>query len=365
MNMNKKELKINKNKEKLISIIKYVNFIKESNYQIYYSQVEKPKISFITTVFNQEKYLPTFIFSVQNQKLKEYELIFIDDFSIDNSTKIIQKFEENDKRIKLIRNKKNMGTSYSRFIGEYNAISEYIIFIDCDDLVLEEGIFNSYKYIKKYKIDIVQFHSIWKFENKIFINEFSYNYTKIIYQPYLSYIFYYNNKKKEGDEYNYALWNKLIKKEIVNKAFKWIDENYIKEKIIAHNDLIILFSLLKNSNSFKYIDEFGYFYYFKVNKNAASNSWKNYKKSNEIVHGLFTNIKFLYLKTGNSYLDKYFCVFKVLNYYIQYNNLFKYLNNEELSYIIEILNILTNSDYISKKNKSSILLIKSLILNKI
>ena len=240
MNMNKKELKINKNKEKLISIIKYVNFIKESNYQIYYSQVEKPKISFITTVFNQEKYLPTFIFSVQNQKLKEYELIFIDDFSIDNSTKIIQKFEENDKRIKLIRNKKNMGTSYSRFIGEYNAISEYIIFIDCDDLVLEEGIFNSYKYIKKYKIDIVQFHSIWKFENKIFINEFSYNYTKIIYQPYLSYIFYYNNKKKEGDEYNYALWNKLIKKEIVNKAFKWIDENYIKEKIIAHNDLIMV-----------------------------------------------------------------------------------------------------------------------------
>ena len=257
-------------------------------------------------------------------------------------------------------------TKFWRLCHEFSSdlLLYYTVFIDSDDLVLEEGIFNSYKYIKKYKIDIVQFHSIWKFQNKIYINKFGYNYKKIIYQPYLSYIFYYNNKKKEGIEYNYALWNKLIKKEISDKTFKWIDKNYIKEKIITHNDLIILFSLLKISNSFKYIDEFGYFYYFKVSQNSASNSWKNYKKSNEIVHGLFTNIKFLYLKTGNSYLDKYFCVFEVHNYYRQYNNLFKYINNKEISYIKEILNILINSDYISKENKSSILLIKSLIINK-
>ena len=42
-----------------------------------------------------------------------------------------------------------MGTLYSRYIGELNAKSEYIIFIDCDDFVLKDGIFNSYKYIKK------------------------------------------------------------------------------------------------------------------------------------------------------------------------------------------------------------------------
>ena len=322
MKINKKEIKINKREEKLNSAIKYVNFIKESNHQIHYSQVEKPKISFITTVFNQEKYLPNFIFSVQNQKLKEYEFIFIDDFSVDNSTKIIHKFEENDKRIKLIKNKKNMGTLYSRFIGELNAISEYII---------------------------IQFHSIWKFKNEVFIKEFSYNYKKTIYQPYLSYIFYYDSNKKEGAEYNCALWNKLIKKEIANKAFNWIGENYLKEKIMTHNDLIILFSLLKNANSFKYIDEFGYFYYFRATKNSASNSWQNFKRSNEIVHGLFTNIKFLYTKTDNSYLDKYFCIYIIHNYYNLYNKLFKYINNKELSYIKEIFSILINSDYISKK----------------
>ena len=47
-----------------------------------------------------------------------------------------------------------MGILYSRYIGELNAKAEYIIFIDCDDFAMKKGIFNSYKYIKKYNIDI-------------------------------------------------------------------------------------------------------------------------------------------------------------------------------------------------------------------
>ena len=301
----------------MFNIIKYINSLKESNHEISYKAIKKPKVSFISTVFNQEKYLSNFIFSVQSQKLREYELIFVDDSSTDNSTKIINKIKEKDKRIKMIKNKKNKGTLYSRYIGELNANSKYIIFIDCDDFVLENGIVNSYKYIEKTNLDIVQFHTIWQDKNRISINNFSYNYEKTIYQPYLSYIYYYNIKSKKGDEYNFALWNKLIKRKIVNKAFKWIGEKYLKEKIIIHNDLIILFSMLKNANSYKYIDELGY-YYYKSNKNSASSSWKNNKISNQLIHGLFTNIKFLYEKAGNTYLDKYFCIFKVQNYYNKY-----------------------------------------------
>ena len=264
----------------------------------------------------------------------------------------------------MIKNKKNKGTLYSRYIGELNANSKYIIFIDCDDFVLENGIVNSYKYIEKTNLDIVQFHTIWQDKNRISISNFSYNYEKTLYQPYLSYIYYYNIKTKKGDEYNFALWNKLIKRKIVNKAFKWIGEKYLKEKIIIHNDLIILFSMLKNANSYKYIDELGY-YYYKSNKNSASSSWKNNKISNELVHGLFTNIKFLYEKAGNTYLDKYFCIFKVQNYYNKYNKLFKYLNKNELTYITKIFNKLINSDFISKEDKSKILVIKILIFKKV
>jgi glycosyltransferase involved in cell wall biosynthesis len=299
----------------LISAIKYVNFLKQSKHKISFNQVKNPKVSFVTTIFNQENYLSNFIFSIQNQKLKEFELIVIDDFSVDNGTKNIQKIKEKDKRIKLIRNKKNMGTLYSRYIGELSANSEYIIFVDCDDFVLKDGIFNSYNYIKKTNIDIIQFHIVRQEKNKIFISNFSYNYKKTIYQPYLSYVHYYDIKNKKGAEYNYALWNKLIKKKVVNNAFKWIGNTYLREKIIMHNDLIILFSLLNNANSYKYIDEIGYYHYKGTNKNCATNSWKNYTKANEVIHGLFINIKFLNEKTGNNYLSKYFCVFKIQDYF--------------------------------------------------
>jgi teichuronic acid biosynthesis glycosyltransferase TuaG len=172
--------------------------------------VKNPQVSFITTIFNQENYLPNFIFSVQNQKLKKYELICVDDFSEDNSTKIIKKIKEKDKRIKLIRNKNNMGALYSRYIGELYANGEFFIFIDCDYLIMENGIFNSYKYLKINNIDIIQFHIIKQDKNLIFISNFSNTYKKTIYQPYLSYVHYYNIKNKKGAEYNYYLWNKSI-----------------------------------------------------------------------------------------------------------------------------------------------------------
>jgi glycosyltransferase involved in cell wall biosynthesis len=345
--INKKQIKIKDYEKKLFNAIKYVNSLKESKHEISYKEIKKPKVSFISTIFNQENYLSNFIFSVQNQKLKEYELIFVDDFSTDNGTKIINKIKKKDKRIKMIKNKKNMGTSYSRYIGELNANSKYIIFIDCDDFVLENGIINSYKYIKKNKIDIVQFHTIWQDKNAISIKSFSYNYEKTIYQPYLSYIFYYNIDKKKGEEYNYAMLNKLIKRKIVNKAFKWIGEKYLKEKVMVHNDLIILFSLLKNAKSYKYIDELGY-YYYKSNKNSASSSWKNYKISNELIHGLFTNIKFLYEKTGNTYLDKYLCISRVEYYYN------KYRWNQPYFKIFPFLILLASLNFIFFRKKDKI-----------
>ena len=360
----KKEIKINDYEEKLFSALKYVNYLKESKLEISYKQVKNPKVSFITTIFNQENYLSSFIFSVQNQKLKEYELILVDDFSSDNGTKIINKIKEKDKRIKLIKNKKNMGAFYSRYIGQLNSKSQYIIFFDCDDFVMEKGIFKSYNYIKKSNIDIIQFHTVRQDRNRIFISNVSYSYKNIIYQPYLSYVHYYNIKNKKGAEYIYALWDKLIKKDIANKAFKWIGKQYLKEKIVMHNDFIILFSFLRNANSYKYIDEIGY-YYCNTNKNSASNSWKKYAQSNEMVHSLFTNIKFLYERTGNNYLDKYICIYKIQKYYSLSKKLYKYLNDKEITFIIEVLNKLIDSDYILIEDKSIIIMIKTLIIKKI
>ena len=209
---NKKQIKIHDYEERLFSSINYINFLKKSKHIIHFKKVKNPKVSFVTTIFNQEKYLSNFIFSVQTQKLKEYELICVDDFSSDNGTKTIKKLQKKDKRIKLIKNKKNKGALYSRYIGQINANGNYIIFVDCDDFIMENGIFNSYKYTKKNNIDIIQFHIVKQVKNKIYISHSGDNYKKTVYQPYLSYVHYYDLKNKKGAEYNYALWNKLKEK---------------------------------------------------------------------------------------------------------------------------------------------------------
>lgn len=72
------------------------------------------KISVIMPVYNTEKYLEDAILSILNQDFDDFEFIILDDFSNDNSYKICEKFAKIDKRIKLYRNEKNEGISFSR-----------------------------------------------------------------------------------------------------------------------------------------------------------------------------------------------------------------------------------------------------------
>ena len=94
----------------------------------------KPKISIITTVFNKEKYLNGFIYSIQNQNLKEFEHIIVDDSSNNKSVEIINKFKRKDKRIKLLRNKKNMHSLFSRYKGTIYSKGNYTAY--CIDISL-------------------------------------------------------------------------------------------------------------------------------------------------------------------------------------------------------------------------------------
>ena len=69
----------------------YKNFFKISfNKQEDFIKRGKPKISLVITVFNQENFLRYCYASIQKQKLKDIEIIFVDDASKDNSSKIIQ-----------------------------------------------------------------------------------------------------------------------------------------------------------------------------------------------------------------------------------------------------------------------------------
>jgi glycosyltransferase involved in cell wall biosynthesis len=93
------------------------------------------KISFIIPSFNQAAWLPHAVKSCQDQTYKNIEIVIVNDCSTD-STPIYLKWlkEQNDKRIKIVNNDKNMGRSESRNMGNRLATGGIICVNDADDL---------------------------------------------------------------------------------------------------------------------------------------------------------------------------------------------------------------------------------------
>ena len=76
-------------------------------------------------MFNCEKTIKFTLNSIQYQNMPDFEIILINDFSIDNTLKLINNIAKMDKRIKVINNHKNMGTLFSRSIGVLISKGEY------------------------------------------------------------------------------------------------------------------------------------------------------------------------------------------------------------------------------------------------
>lgn len=96
------------------------------------------KLSVIIPVYNVEKYVGACIESlyIQNLSEKEFEIILINDGSTDNSLNIIQEFKKLHTNITII-DQKNQGLSATRNNGIKLAKGEYILFVDSDDIIIE------------------------------------------------------------------------------------------------------------------------------------------------------------------------------------------------------------------------------------
>lgn len=112
-------------------------------------------VSVIITIYNSEKYIERTMESICSQTLKNIEIICVNDCSTDNSLSLLQKFAENDNRIKIISNETNQGVALSRNIGIQNARGEYIGFVDHDDFVEKKMFELLYLEAKKENYDII------------------------------------------------------------------------------------------------------------------------------------------------------------------------------------------------------------------
>jgi len=98
-----------------------------------------PKVSVIVPCYNSSNFIKRTINSVLFQTFKDWELILVDDCSIDNTVEIIEEYVKRDPRIKLFKTEKNSGgPAHPKNVGLKEAKGEYIAFLDHDDEWLPE-----------------------------------------------------------------------------------------------------------------------------------------------------------------------------------------------------------------------------------
>ena len=94
---------------------------------------DKPKVTIIIPMYNEEKNILSIIRSVQNQSLQELEILCINDNSNDKTLSLLKSLQKEDPRIRIITNKKNRGVLYNRISGALKSNGEYVTFLDADD----------------------------------------------------------------------------------------------------------------------------------------------------------------------------------------------------------------------------------------
>jgi dolichol-phosphate mannosyltransferase len=95
----------------------------------------KEKLSFVIPVYNEEESLiPLYnaIKKVVDDNEYNYEIVFVDDGSIDKSVQIMKQLNEKDKNVKIVIFEANRGQSAAFDAGFKNATGKYIITLDAD-----------------------------------------------------------------------------------------------------------------------------------------------------------------------------------------------------------------------------------------
>jgi len=96
---------------------------------------ENPLVSVLMTAYNRERYIAEAIESVLSSTYKNIELVIVDDCSADGTFEIAIKYEQKDPRVRVYRNRTNLGQFKNRNTAASFAKGEYIKYFDSDDVM--------------------------------------------------------------------------------------------------------------------------------------------------------------------------------------------------------------------------------------
>jgi len=117
------------------------------------------KISLIVPCYNEEEALPFFYEAIckisKEMKDEEFEFIFIDDGSKDNTLNILKKFAQNDERVRFISFSRNFGKESAMYAGLEHSTGDFTAIMDADMQDPPELLPEMYNYLKDGEYDSV------------------------------------------------------------------------------------------------------------------------------------------------------------------------------------------------------------------
>ena len=238
--------------------------------------MNKYKVSIIVPVYNVEKYIEKCLTSLVNQTLDEIEIIVVNDGSPDNSDKIINKYvKKYPSKIKYYI-KENGGQGSARNFGLTKANGEYIGYVDSDDYIELDMYEKMYAKAKEKESDIVICGSYN-------VNEVTGEKIKDIDE------IYFDDLKLNAFFGRKAVWNKIYKKEIIEK------NNLIFRSKVWYEDFDFTMNAIINAKKIDYINE--PFYDYLIREGSTMNN-SNVDRNLEILLAFDEVLK-------NKKLDKY------------------------------------------------------------
>ena len=213
------------------------------------------KLSLILPCYNVDKYIDICLKSIYSQDIpeNEYEVICVNDCSIDNTVEIIEEYKRKHSNLILLHHDVNRNLGASRNTGFRIAKGKYVWFIDPDDFIAENCLNSILFELENNRLDALEINS---------------NLTNPIRNPhFLETNFNVDSNVMKGTDYliylmNSTSWGRKVEvwRRIFNREFLLTNKLDFSETLFGVEDVILFYQTFVVCRRFKHLAEYCYTY---------------------------------------------------------------------------------------------------------
>ena len=243
--------------------------------------IEKPRISVIVPIYQNEKYLRQCVDSLCDQTLREIQIILVDDGSPDSCPQICDMYANQDERVQVIH-KKNGGLLHARISGVNFATAKYIGFVDGDDFVAPQTFETLVRVAAEHDAQLVC-SSFWMYWNEERKEKFKWDFPAGLFSDNrLELEFYplwFENRKEAKPGLLKAMWCKLFDRILLKSVYACVPQ-----EDILWEDLITSYAVAAQAERIVILPETALYYYRQVEGSIMNSYWRDFlKKQTDVL----------------------------------------------------------------------------------